>query len=139
VSVSGKGRIEVWQHLLPIYLLSFYWSANSITKWFILAKECYQLVSLFGSLHQWACRTSIMCRISLQITEGSDSIYRYLNIIYTSRKSELLGVEIFRWEKSPWQRRVDMQWSSQGFYDLEVNFNPTSLNGNSWQSNVVQH
>ncbi len=24
VSVSGKGRIEVWQHLLPIYLLSFY-------------------------------------------------------------------------------------------------------------------
>ncbi len=139
VSVSGKGRIEVWQHLLPIYLLSFYPSANSITKWFILAKECYQLVSLFGTLHQWACRTSIMCRISLQITEGSDSIYRYLNIIYTSRKSELLGVEIFRWEKSPWQRRVDMQWSSQGFYDLEVNFNPTSFNGNSWQSNVVQH
>jgi RNA-binding protein YlmH len=32
VSVSGKGRIEVWQHLLPIYLLSFYPSANSITK-----------------------------------------------------------------------------------------------------------
>jgi RNA-binding protein YlmH len=32
VSVSGKGRIEVWQHLLPIYLLSFYSSVNSITK-----------------------------------------------------------------------------------------------------------
>jgi hypothetical protein len=32
VSVSGKGRIEVWQHLLLIYLLSFYPSANSITK-----------------------------------------------------------------------------------------------------------